>query len=1189
MTLRGQGMVDDLVVTPEMELESLGYEGGPFSPSSQAYTLSNTGPGTVNWAATNLEGWMTVSPAGGVLAAGATDVVTVAINAQANLLAPGDYADTVTFVNTGSGVTFQRAVTLEVLDLPDPPPEPFNPDPPHLSMNVSVDKVLSWNNPTGAVSVVESTLEDPEGTGSASPDSHTVWRRADHLTADASILVIQTQSDISGSILAILDAVPLAYDFVATVAIETIDLDPYDVIIVGADGGLMEAAGIEHLGVAAEAGAKVILFGGSNYAPFAQGVNDYLFQINTGDYSWSTVSGAPHLSVSDASHPLAAGLSPTHNFADLSATFYMARITDPDVQVVAENGDGYAALVTKSVGNGTVVYFVNSPEGSYWSNPDDYAVLETVLLNALERGTTPASYDVYLDSANPPLTLVSSGQMGTSFDPGRLDELTTYYWRVVASNAAGVITGPVWQFTTADDNTYEEEFEILSLETSGSLVVDHNAITDDDRGGIAVSATHAFYTGDAATGRFLVGDLSGGQSVGQRLDAIVSDLRTGEIYSLANGTTPLVEGGTVTTLLRHDPATGVPTSTTIALDTPLMLPSYDVGIFAGYGRIVLHTGTRVYAILLPTGTVQDLGAMDTPNHQVTENWAYWGIAEFVGGTNRLVYVADSSTIARVAVPAGTVSTVATFTYLSDMACISASVSLNRWYFHHEGDSQFGGSSETIGYADATFRIGTLDLPEAVDNDEVAWTTGGAGDWAGQRGVTHDGEDAAQSGAIGNNQESWMETAVSGAGTVSFWWSVSSEDGWDWLEFLVDGVVQDRITGETPWTRVVCPLGAGDHVLRWRYVKDRLDADPVGQDRGYVDEVVIATLSLAEALDCPGSTWTTGGQAVWCGQTGDSHDGSDAAQCGQVGDTQSSWMETVVSGPGEASFWWSVSSEDGWDWLEFLVDGVVQDRITGETPWTRVAVSLAAGSHTLQWRYAKDRVDIDPVGRDTGWVDAFVAPAADFLTLTVHGAAHGTSSPLGTVLVPRGGWTNVHYQADEWYRIESLATNGAPVNGAAGRREFTLDLADMQQDVDAVVMFHQPGSLGGGFADVPTAWLSQWGDERTVLAGDADPFDLTTEHMLNTDPTTDNTYTLSIESVVLAGRTVTVTVRREVTGPHGSAINGTLSLLADTELSAEPGFTQVAGVPLTGECFVGDRATIVFDDVAPSRFYRAVIR
>jgi hypothetical protein len=54
----------------------------------------------------------------------------------------------------------------------------------------------------------------------------------------------------------------------------------------------------------------------------------------------------------------------------------------------------------------------------------------------------------------------------------------------------------------------------------------------------------------------------------------------------------------------------------------------------------------------------------------------------------------------------TPSAVGDFINLSDMSSITVSLSRNRWYFHHEGSSQFGGTSETLGYCDAAFSVST---------------------------------------------------------------------------------------------------------------------------------------------------------------------------------------------------------------------------------------------------------------------------------------------------------------------------------------------------------------------------------------------------------------------------------------------------------------------------------------------------
>ena len=126
------------------------------------------------------------------------------------------------------------------------------------------------------------------------------------------------------------------------------------------------------------------------------------------------------------------------------------------------------------------------------------------------------------------------------------------------------------------------------------------------------------------------------------------------------------------------------------------------------------------------------------------------------------------------------------------------------------------------------------MQAALDN-YLTWTTGGTAAWFVQTAQTHDGVDAAQSGAITNNQQSWLETSVLGPGTLTYWWKVSSEADYDFLEFWVDGARQPgRISGEVAWQQRTNVIPAGPHVLRWRYVKD--PADSAGQDAAWLDQV-----------------------------------------------------------------------------------------------------------------------------------------------------------------------------------------------------------------------------------------------------------------------------------------------------------------------------------------------------------------
>ena len=104
---------DDLDVTPGAALTVIGPVGGPFTPASQIYTLTNEGASAaLYWTAASSMPWLTVSPAGGTLAPGASTTVTMALNAAAASFVAGSYSGTVNFLNTTSGVTASRTVNL---------------------------------------------------------------------------------------------------------------------------------------------------------------------------------------------------------------------------------------------------------------------------------------------------------------------------------------------------------------------------------------------------------------------------------------------------------------------------------------------------------------------------------------------------------------------------------------------------------------------------------------------------------------------------------------------------------------------------------------------------------------------------------------------------------------------------------------------------------------------------------------------------------------------------------------------------------------------------------------------------------------------------------------------------------------------------------------------------------------------
>ncbi len=182
------------------------------------------------------------------------------------------------------------------------------------------------------------------------------------------------------------------------------------------------------------------------------------------------------------------------------------------------------------------------------------------------------------------------------------------------------------------------------------------------------------------------------------------------------------------------------------------------------------------------------------------------------------------------------------------------LSLTNLQFAQSGSYQLSVSNS---YGVATSKAGklvvSLPLGDSVDQTQTAFTSSGAAQWFGQTDVTHDGIDAARSGAISDGQETILQTSiVKSSGQVAFWWKVSSESGFDFLEFRINGVVQASISGEVDWERRV--FSAPDlAVLQWRYYKDNSGSG--GQDAAWVDQIafvpnapVFATQPVAQTVN-----------------------------------------------------------------------------------------------------------------------------------------------------------------------------------------------------------------------------------------------------------------------------------------------------------------------------------------------------
>jgi uncharacterized repeat protein (TIGR01451 family) len=374
--------------------------------------------------------------------------------------------------------------------------------------------------------------------------------------------------------------------------------------------------------------------------------------------------------------------------------------------------------------------------------PDDSASYSVVVSNAIGSATSDEAFLFVVGApqiVSQPQPLLALAGTNASFGTFVLGAPPLFYqWRHNGTNIANATnaTYEIPAVTSLHAGTYQVEvtnrygrelssaallsivaespysFRILSL-SNDAVIVEHVSLTGDDAGGIAVSSNRVFVTGDGpafngVTATFSAADLSGGVALPRPYGALVTDLRTERVYSLGDGTNLFLTTSStiVTTLIGIDGNTGARTGTIIPLSEPIEMIGFgDIGLFSGYGQIVVHTGgARVYSIAVPSGIVASHGEMASPSHQTTESWAYWGIAENFNNTIYLVYVQQPQSIVRTRVPDGLTTSVANFIDLSDMASIAASVSRGRWYFHYQGASEFGGTNESVGFASARYSV-----------------------------------------------------------------------------------------------------------------------------------------------------------------------------------------------------------------------------------------------------------------------------------------------------------------------------------------------------------------------------------------------------------------------------------------------------------------------------------------------------
>ncbi|MBN1787229.1 MAG: hypothetical protein JW806_02410 [Sedimentisphaerales bacterium] len=235
-------------------------------------------------------------------------------------------------------------------------------------------------------------------------------------------------------------------------------------------------------------------------------------------------------------------------------------------------------------------------------------------------GDGATSHDIYFGDANPPT--FQGNQIGTTFDPGALSQLTRYYWRIDERNAAGVTTGTVWRFRTGtgvpppgqasnpdppDTSTGISQTPLLSW-TAGSDATSHDVYFGDTN-------PPAFQNNQSVV-TFNPGTLASSTTYYWRIDEInATATTTGVVWSFTTGASAPTPPGQATSPNPGDGDRGVSRSTQLSWTAGSGATSHDV--YFGTSSPGIFRGNQA-------GTTFD------PGYLARRTWYYWRIDEVNG-------------------------------------------------------------------------------------------------------------------------------------------------------------------------------------------------------------------------------------------------------------------------------------------------------------------------------------------------------------------------------------------------------------------------------------------------------------------------------------------------------------------------------------------------------------------------------
>jgi hypothetical protein len=368
---------------------------------------------------------------------------------------------------------------------------------------------------------------------------------------------------------------------------------------------------------------------------------------------------------------------------------------------------------------------------------------------------------------------------------------------------------------------------------------------------------------------------------------------------------------------------------------------------------------------------------------------------------------------------------------SDPSVVSASISGNTLtlkvssYNPGTVTIKVKGTDQNNAYAEDTFTVyvyNTVDKTVEDFNDgsytapAYTWTTtnsgSGAKNWvttttSPQEGAYCAGTDA----ALKDNQWCAITTTAnySAAGKITFWGKTSTEPGYDFLNFYIDGVFVDGWSGTTAWTKYEYPVStSGNHTFKFEYSKD--EAADGGTDQVWVDYIEFFNNATPVTPPTPVLASPANGTTSSSGTpTFDWNDVSGSTLYDLLVDNNSDFSSPEVNVTAVPSSY-----------------TVPTKALSAGTYYWKVKVTSAGGSYSTPWTYTVGSTVIPgvPANLTTSIVSGNVYinwnNAADATSYDVYSSAtpYGTFSLLTNVTASEYTYTGVESNAKMFFYIVS---------------------------------------------------------------------------------------------------------------------------------------------------------------------------